>query len=345
VAAAGRHNVLMIGPPGSGKSMLARRLPSILPPLSHPEALEATKVYSVAGGLRAGQALLAERPFRAPHHTVTDAGLVGGGSPPRPGEISLAHTGVLFLDELAEYRRSTLESLRQPMEDGLVSIGRARISLAYPARFMLVAAMNPCPCGYYGTGQARCVCTPMQVQRYIGRISGPLLDRIDLHIQVPALAGERLTERPSGESSALIRERVLTARRRQHERFQYAGVGGAGAGSDAAGSDAAGSDAAGRDVAGRDVAGRDAEAACASTMQANADMGPAELRRYCRTNAASERVLSKAVRQLGLSARAYHRVLRIARTIADLAGAERISAVHVKEAVQYRALDRPRALR
>jgi magnesium chelatase family protein len=301
IAAAGRHNVLMVGPPGSGKSMLARRVAGILPPLEHTESIEATKVYSVAGALRPGQALITVRPFRAPHHTVSDAGLVGGGSPPRPGEASLAHTGVLFLDELPEFRRSALESLRQPLEDARIVLGRARIALTYPARFMLIAAMNPCPCGYFGTGTARCVCRPAQIERYVARVSGPLLDRIDLHIEVPALTGERLTDERRGEPSETMRDRVLRARGCQQQRFGK----------------------------------RQSEAY-------NGDMLPADLREHCRIDAAGERLLRAAVQRLGLSARAYHRVLRVARTIADLDNAQAIAAAHLAEGVQYRSLDRNR---
>jgi magnesium chelatase family protein len=303
IAAAGAHNALMIGPPGAGKSMLARRLPGILPPLRHAEAVEATKVYSVAGALRSGQGLVTVRPFRAPHHTASDAGLVGGGNPPRPGETSLAHTGVLFLDELPEFRRSALEALRQPLEDAVVQIGRARISITYPARFMLIGAMNPCPCGYHGSGCGRCVCTPTQVERYVGRMSGPLLDRIDIHIEVPSLAGERLTDQRRGEASTRIRERVLIARDRQARRL------------------------------------------AGTAIHTNAQMGPRELRAHCVIDAAAEKLLRAAVRRLGLSARAYHRVLRVARTIADLEGAVQIATKHIAEAVQYRTLDRPRTRR
>lgn len=299
VAAAGGHNVLLIGPPGSGKTMLARRLPTILPPLTLAEALETTKIHSVAGLLAPGQALSAVRPFRAPHHTISDAGLIGGGSNPRPGEVSLAHHGVLFLDELPEFRKNVLEVMRQPMEDGHVTLSRAAVSLTYPARFILAAAMNPCPCGWYGDPVRPCRCGSEGVQRYLSRISGPLLDRIDIHLAVPAVQWQDLAGTEPAEPSAAVRGRVEQARARQRERF-----------------------------------------AERPGIYANAHMGARDLRRWCKVEKPVEELLRTAITRLGLSARAYHRVLKLSRTIADLAGSDAIEPPHVREAVQYRTLDR-----
>jgi magnesium chelatase family protein len=299
IAAAGAHNILMVGSPGSGKTMLARRIPTILPPLSLEEALETTKIHSVAGVLEDGRPLVARRPFRAPHHTISDAGLIGGGSSPRPGEVSLAHNGVLFMDELPEFRRNVLEVLRQPLEEAEVTIARATLSLTYPARFMLAAAMNPCPCGFHGDASRPCTCAAPVVQRYLSRISGPLLDRIDLHVEVPAVRYRELSDRRMSEGSAAVRERVLHARERQRERLR----GQAGA-------------------------------------FANAHMRPREIREHCRIGEGSDSLLRTAINRLGFSARAYHRVLKIARTIADIEGAADIATAHVAEAIQYRSLDR-----
>lgn len=301
VAAAGGHNALLVGSPGSGKTMLARRLPTILPPLSTDEALETTKIHSVGGRLNGAGAhgLVAERPFRAPHHTISDAGLCGGGSNPMPGEISLAHHGVLFLDELPEFRRSVLEVLRQPLEEGRITIARARISVDFPARFMLIAAMNPCPCGHLNDPTRACVCAPPQIQRYLARLSGPLLDRIDLHVEVTPVPFEELSRKASGESSRTVRERVEEARERQARRFG-------------------------------EVPG----------VHCNAQMPPRVVRRTCPLDERSEGLLKMASQRLGLSARAHDRILKVSRTLADLAGVDAIGPEHVAEAVQYRSLDR-----
>lgn len=297
VAAAGGHNILMIGPPGSGKTMLAKRLPTIIPDLTFEEALEITKIHSSAGLLHSEQALVGTRPFRSPHHTISDVGLIGGGTFPQPGEISLTHNGVLFLDEFPEFKRSALESLRQPLEDGIVTISRASGTVTLPARFMLAAAMNPCPCGYYTDPKRQCKCTPYQIQKYMSRISGPLLDRIDIHIEVPPVK-DIVSREANAETSEAVRERVNTARRVQHERFEKEG------------------------------------------FFCNADMETKHIKKYCGIGEEAKNLLQLAMSELGMSARAYHRILKVARTIADLANSENIQTEHVSEAIQYRALDR-----
>ena len=298
VAAAGGHNCLMVGPPGGGKTMLAKRIPTILPPLSAAESIETTRIYSALGLLQSGQPLVATRPFRAPHHTISEAGLVGGRSVPMPGEISLAHNGVLFLDELPEFNRRTLEVLRQPLEDGAVTIARAKSTTRFPADFMLVAALNPCPCGYRGDPRRECQCAVPQIERYMGKISGPLVDRIDIHLEVPAVPFRELAATRAGTSSAQMREAVLEARRRQAARF------------------------------------------AGSATRANARMSSREIREHARLEPAAAELLRAAVADLGLSARAHDKVLRVARTIADLDGAEGLGCAHVSEAINYRLLDR-----
>jgi magnesium chelatase family protein len=325
VAAAGGHNLLLTGCPGSGKTMLARRMVGILPPLSPAEAIEVTTVHSVAGLLPPGEALIRRRPFRSPHHTASAAGLVGGGVPSRPGEISLAHCGVLFLDELPEFPRQVLETLRQPLEDGNVSLVRARDRTRYPARFTLVAAMNPCPCGHLGDPRNDCTCDPSQVVRYRSRISGPLLDRIDLRVDVPVVPYRELADRPTGESSSVVRTRVARARRVQCERWRKVGC--LGVSQDSSGK-ASASEGTGRDPGSWDPV--------LPAPEWNSALGPAGIRRWCRLGGDGERILEDASERMGLSSRGVHRILRVARTVADLDGMADIGADHLAEALYYR---------